>query len=469
MECNDSTVKLFGASRDQILGHNPAEFSPEVQPDGQESIAKATEKTKLVLEGNPQRFEWQHINQKTKEPFFVDVSLSSIQLKDKVVMQAVVRDITKRKKNEAAILESEERYRMLFNLSRDAIMTLAPPYWKFTSANPATIMLFGSESEEKFLSKDPGDLSPERQPDKECSSEKFKRMIGVAMKEGTHFFEWEHKKLSGETFPTTVLLSKIELKGVPQLQATVRDISASKMAEQELRDAIEVKSEFISMVSHELRTPLTVILEGTKIVADGSSGKLNDRQKRYMTIVERNVERLGRLINDVLDVQKLEAGMMRFSMEKKNINESVLEIQEATSAVAKNNGLDVEIDLDKDMPKIKFDNDRIMQVLTNLISNAMKFTKTGKITIATKKGDNCVKVSVADTGVGIKEEDMSKLFGRFEQVLTGENWKPGGTGLGLSICREIINGHNGKIWAESEFEKGTTVSFILPMAERRGQ
>lgn len=249
---------------------------------------------------------------------------------------------------------------------------------------------------------------------------------------------------------------------------TRADITIRKESEIKIKEAVAIKTEFTSMVSHELRTPLAVIMQGIKLVADGVCGELEKEQKYYLTMAERNVERLGRLINDVLDIQKLEAGMMEFNMQMNNINELVVQIQESMRPVAEKKGLNIDIIVDKSINEIKFDGDRIIQVLTNLVNNALKFTKDGKITIMTEKEDKNIKVSVSDTGSGIREEDMHKLFGKFEQIYTGRDRKTGGTGLGLAISKEIVERHNGKIWAESEFGKGTIFSFILPIVERMG-
>ena len=119
------------------------------------------------------------------------------------------------------------------------------------------------------------------------------------------------------------------------------------------------------------------------------------------------------------------------------------------------------------MPRVNIDVDRITQVLTNLVSNSFKFTEGGKVTISTSNSDNKVQIQVSDTGCGIKEEDLPKLFRKFEQLASGGERKTGGTGLGLAICKEIIEQHGGKIWVESEFEKGSTFQFVLPIKERR--
>ena len=246
-----------------------------------------------------------------------------------------------------------------------------------------------------------------------------------------------------------------------------QDITKRKKAEEKIKEALKIKSDFTSMVSHELRTPLTAIKEGIGIVLDGSCGDINKEQDDYLGTAKRNVDRLARLINDVLDIQKFEAGMMEFNKQENDINRSVQEVFTTMHSLAVDKGLRLEVKVNEELPRTAFDEDKIMQVLTNLLNNSIKFTEKGSITIETDRGDNVVKVSVIDTGPGIKEEDIGKLFGKFEQISTGEGRKTGGTGLGLAICKEIIEGHNGRIWAESVFGKGASFYFVLPIMERR--
>ena len=229
-----------------------------------------------------------------------------------------------------------------------------------------------------------------------------------------------------------------------------------------------VKSNFTSMVSHELRTPLSAIKEGIGIVLDGITGKINRKQKDLLQTSKRNVDRLTRLINDILDFQKLDSGMMQFDIQENDINDTVREVSKIMGKLTKQKKLSFSIELQPYLPKVRFDRDKIIQVLTNLINNAIKFTEKGGIAIKTEQGNNIIHVMVEDTGPGIRKGDLSKLFQAFQQLGAPRERKPGGTGLGLAICKEIIERHRGKIWAESEYGKGSIFHFILPIKERRG-
>ncbi|MCX6354155.1 MAG: PAS domain S-box protein [Candidatus Aureabacteria bacterium] len=246
-----------------------------------------------------------------------------------------------------------------------------------------------------------------------------------------------------------------------------KDITEALERESNLKDALEIKSQFVSMVSHELRTPLTAIKEGIGIVADGIAGKLNEKQKEFLDIAKKSVDRLARLINEVLDFQKLEAGKVKLNLRRNDLNEAVREVCRTMSPATRERGLDLATRIDETLPRVIFARDSIIQVLTNIVDNAIKYTEKGSITIATGRGDNFVSVEVSDTGPGIPREDLPKLFHSFERLDGGKYRKAGGTGLGLAISKQIIEKHNGKIWAESTPGKGMTIHFILPIEERR--
>jgi signal transduction histidine kinase/HAMP domain-containing protein len=241
----------------------------------------------------------------------------------------------------------------------------------------------------------------------------------------------------------------------------IRDITERKKTEETLKKLLRIQTTFISTVSHELRTPLTSIKEGICIVLDKTAGTINEDQQKYLDIASRNVDRLSRLINSVLDFQSLESGKMKFRMEENNINEVAREVWETMLPMAKKKNLSLVCQLDEKLPRAIFDKDKIIEVLTNLVHNAIKFTENGSITIRSGKENNFIQVKVEDTGMGIKKEDMPTLFQEFMQLQKNM----GGTGLGLSICKKTIEAHKGKIWAESEFGKGSAFYFTLPITE----
>jgi signal transduction histidine kinase len=221
----------------------------------------------------------------------------------------------------------------------------------------------------------------------------------------------------------------------------------------------------MSMVSHELRVPLASIKESIAIVLDGVIGRITKEQRDCLDIAKRNVDRLNRLIGDLLDFNKLEAGKMNFEMQANNANEIAKEVYDTMLPVAKEKGINLVLELDGSLPRASFDKDKVNQVLSNLVNNALKFTEEGSITIATSKREDTIQISVSDTGCGIKKEDLPRLFHEFEQLETVGIEKTRGTGLGLAISKEIITRHSGEIRAESELGKGTTFFFTLPIQE----
>jgi two-component system phosphate regulon sensor histidine kinase PhoR len=206
--------------------------------------------------------------------------------------------------------------------------------------------------------------------------------------------------------------------------------------------------------------------EGIAILLDGVAGEINDEQKNFLNIAKRNVDRLTLLINDVLDFQKLDAGKMRVNIQENDINEVVGEVQKTMLPSANKKGIDILLELDDNLPKARFDRDKITQVLTNLINNAIKFTaEQGEVSVCVQQQDEELVIRVSDTGMGIPKDALPKIFDRFYRV-----HRPGkqiqGTGLGLAIVKKIVLMHGGRIEVESEVDKGTTFTVFLPLAAK---
>ncbi len=244
---------------------------------------------------------------------------------------------------------------------------------------------------------------------------------------------------------------------------TATDITKRKQIEEKLKEAMEIKSKFTSMVSHELRTPLAAIKTGINIILDELAGTINNEQRDFLNISRNNVDRLVRLINGILDFQKLESGKMQLKKTQNDINEIVNEVYIAMRSIAERKCLKITIELENNLPQINMDRDGIAQVISNLISNAVKFTEKGEVKIITKKTADSVCVEVSDTGIGIKEDNIAKLFSAFMRLQEDKYKTIDGTGLGLVISKEIVEKHGGKIWVESEYGKGSSFYFTLPL------
>ncbi|MBU4334490.1 MAG: response regulator [Candidatus Omnitrophica bacterium] len=235
-----------------------------------------------------------------------------------------------------------------------------------------------------------------------------------------------------------------------------------------LKSMYEVQKDFSSTVSHELRTPLASIKSTVDLVLSGAPGPLSEDQAKFLNKTRSNVDRLNRLINDILDLTKMESGKTQLNIIFSDMGIVLNEVVETQSYVAKEKGLYLKCEIAQELPKVPVDVDKMHQVLNNLISNAIKFTESGGITISCNnlEESNSIEIRIKDTGPGIKVEDIDKLFQKFQQI--GESIKHvGGTGLGLAICKEIVNRHGGKIWVESEEGKGSSFCFLFPIQERR--
>jgi signal transduction histidine kinase/CheY-like chemotaxis protein len=244
-------------------------------------------------------------------------------------------------------------------------------------------------------------------------------------------------------------------------------------------EADAAKSAFLSTVSHELRTPLTSVLGFAKIIKKRLDDRIfpilkTDDKKVLQTVqqIQENLqvvvgegERLTKLIDDVLDLAKIEAGKLEWNMGPVTVQEIIDHATAATASLLEPKGLRLVKDVDATLPVITGDRDRLIQVVINLVSNAVKFTDTGTITCRAVRQADMLVVSVIDTGLGIAAADQPKVFERFKQVGDTLTDKPKGTGLGLPICREIIEHHGGRVWVESELGKGSTFSFSLPIAD----
>ncbi|MBI3324665.1 MAG: PAS domain-containing protein [Candidatus Omnitrophica bacterium] len=232
------------------------------------------------------------------------------------------------------------------------------------------------------------------------------------------------------------------------------------------RELDRLKTEFVSNVTHELRTPIVAIQHSLGVMLQQAAGELSEQQRSFLTIADRNIGRLNGMVNDLLDLAKLEARKMELKRQMTAIKPLVGATLETVHAWAKSRGVRLESRVQEALPELSMDASRIEQVLSNLIGNAIKFTPNGGLIIVSVRladGGETVQLSVEDNGPGIAKEDIPKLFKKFQQV---GNRTPGdihGTGLGLAISKELVEMHGGRIWVESDKGKGARFNFTLPV------
>ena len=250
-----------------------------------------------------------------------------------------------------------------------------------------------------------------------------------------------------------------------------------------------LKSEFISIVSHELRTPLTTIKNSLDIITSGKTGEMSENALKFINMAKRNVVRLSGIINDLLDISKIEAGNLDFKYVLAKINPVIDFVKNNLQSVAKEKNIQITCDVKDNDIDIFADTNRLEQVLTNLVSNAIKFTPAGgQINISSHivnakdiKTENCFKqdieklngdyieVCVADQGIGIEKENLRQVFDKFQQIENSLSRQVGGSGLGLAIAKQLIEAHNGAIWCDSIINKGSQFYFVIPIATNKSK
>ena len=242
-----------------------------------------------------------------------------------------------------------------------------------------------------------------------------------------------------------------------------------KQANIRLQEMDQLKSVFLASMSHELRTPLNSIIGYTGLILMGMAGEINQEQREQLTVVKRNANHLLSLINDILDISRIEAGKVELSLEEFSLDDVVREVMETLSPAANEKGLELLTEVPEDITLFS-DTRRVKQVLVNLVGNAVKFTDQGSIKIAARvQGDENLEIRVVDTGIGIKKEDVYKLFQPFQQMGVSLTKKHEGTGLGLYLTKKLVTILGGDISAKSEYGTGSEFIFILPLEYREEQ
>ncbi|MDA8282391.1 MAG: response regulator, partial [Actinomycetota bacterium] len=367
---------------------------------------------------------------------------------------AFFSDLTDRRRAETALRASEARLRSYFEhvpvgivlVSRDGVVV---------NVNPALCSITGYERGELLA----GGLSVLLGPDDPARIEEIRVPIRALLSGEMPLFEFEQPFVAkdGRSIFLEVTVSVMhDAQGEPlEFVAVVQDVTARK-------DAERVKDEFVSVTSHELRTPLTSIRGALGLLAGGVVGDLPDSAQRMLDVAVVSTDRLIRLINDILDLERITSGKLSLSLEACDaaglISRAVEEIRGAADA------LEVEVRAGSVDGRVWADPDRIIQTLTNVVGNAIKFSpRSATVEVSAQVEGDQVRFTVEDHGPGIPADQLERVFERFRQVDSSDSRTKGGTGLGLAICRTIVEQHGGRIWAESVLGAGTVFSFTLPV------
>jgi PAS domain S-box-containing protein len=345
------------------------------------------------------------------------------------------------------LAESEKKYRRIIEDSFDPIITINSEN-QVTGWNKGAEITFGYAHEEIYGTKI--ETLFIANPEKVMTS----LLDRVKTEDGfTRNFITRCYRRNREEIDVNITANRL---GDDGLCLIVRDITREKKID-------KMKSDFVSNVSHELRTPLTSIKSAVDLVLSGAEGPLTEPEKGMLTIVKNNSARLIKLINELLDLSKLESGKMEMNLKATKIEQIIKATMEETSPLMVNKHINMQMQAEMGLEDVFVDENKIKQVLVNLIGNALKFsTEGGRITIGAADKGNELHISVADTGIGISKENFDRVFEKFVQVDSSTTRAAGGTGLGLAIAKSIVEAHKGRIWLESAVGKGTTFFFSLP-------
>ncbi len=473
IDCNLEAAKLFDLNSKQEYLERFYELSPEYQPDGKLSSESALQKITTAFDEGYCKFEWLH-HKLNGEKIPAEVTLIRTKFQDDDIVIGYTRDLREIKASEAKTKAAEERTKAMLDS-----VPIGANFWdenlKLIDCNMEVVKLYGFESKQEYI-KNFSKITPKIQPDGSNSFKVITKLRKKAFESGYERFEWlcVHP-FTQEPLPVEVVLVRIIHNDAYAIVSYVRDLREFKamlleisQAEEGLRAArdlaeknAQAKSEFLANMSHEIRTPMNGILGLLHLLSQTS---LHGTQEEYVTKCLYSANNLLRIINDILDVSKIEAGKLELESIPFTLDSLCEDVKNLYGPRFVDKNLDLNIEKgDYTDVCLMGDPLRLKQVLFNLVSNALKFTDKGGITISVKstKENNtmhCV-FSVQDTGIGLSEEQCQRLFTPFSQADSSVTRKYGGTGLGLAISKNIVEMLNGSMWIESTLGNGSTFFF----------
>jgi len=491
IDSNRAAEEITGYQREELIGRNFLKLN--LLPSGQVLRAAALlARNALGQAIGPDEFT---LIRKDGSQVPVEIKTFPVKIEGETLVLATVRDITKRNQAEQVL----RMYRDMVESAQDAIF-FKDLESRYIAVNDKTLEAFGLPRQEVIGKNDYEIMTEREEAEKNIKDDQLVFRTGKATEITKHMTGADGKEYWFSAVKTPHLDDKGSITG---LVGIARDITKRKQMEEELREkneqldaqneelrsqgeelmaqqqelieksqevesASQAKSEFLSHMSHELRTPLNIILGFSELMLDETPGKVNKEQRRCLKDIATSGNQLLELINDVLDLSKIESGKMELHLTNIILNDMLQSLARTMTPIFTPKKQLLAIEVEKGLPAVQADKVKLKQVLFNLLSNATKFTpKEGKIKIqAIRTGDWC-QVSVIDNGIGIKKEERKRIFEAFHQAEIPLNNGRIGTGLGLTVAQQIVEKHGGRIWVESEPEKGSRFTFTLPLATER--
>lgn len=452
LDLNKKGRAAFGLGERELENISIESLVPE------ENLPIVRSALKTTLENGAACFEMKFRKQ-NGDIIDIEVNSSFLSLEDKEI-QCVVRDITSRKKAEKIERESQERLKKIIDNALCGILLVDASRHEIVDVNPAAEQAIGLSRDElignichKFI----------------CPAEKDKCPI-TDLKRSIDTSERVLLNGRGECLPVLKSVVPVKIGEKEYLIESFIDLSERKKSEEELiqaklaaESANRAKSEFLTNMSHELRTPLTAIIGFSDVMLGGMSGEFSEQNKKFLNNIANSGKHLLTLINNILDLSKIEAGKMELELEMFSVSEVFNDTKAVTSALALKKDISMQYNVDPEI-SVYADRVRFKQVIYNLVSNAIKFTSNrGSVIVSAVRTGDSIRVSVSDNGIGISEENQKLLFQPFKQVDASINRQYEGTGLGLALVKKFVNLHGGRVWVESETGKGSTFTFELPL------